>query len=90
MLFDDAEALELFSHAAKLCSLEPTSPPTSLHSLYLPHSPSSQHSMDDTFRRLVSRCLEYADTFDEATCPNQAPADTRRHFCLKCCALPST
>ena len=80
LLLDDAEALELFTHAANLlvAAHVPTSVAVALGlsrltALRKPGGGVRGIATGDTFRRLVSRSLArmFADTFDEATRPYQ-------------------
>eukprot|EP00439_Symbiodinium_sp_Y106_P058939 s1993_g8.t1 len=67
VLLDDAEALELFAHAANL-----------LASAQIPANIAAALAVS-CLTALVSRCLarQYADTFDEATRPYQFALQTR-------------
>ena len=86
LLLDDAEALELFTHAANLlvAAHVPTSVAAALGlsrltALRKPGGGVRGIATGDTFRRLVSRSLArmFADTFDEATRPYQFALQTR-------------
>ena len=80
VLLDDAEALELFAHAANLlasaqipANIAAALAVSRLTALRKPAGGVRGIATvtGDTFRRLVSRCLarQYADTFDQATRP---------------------
>ena len=87
LLLDDAEALELFTHAAYLlvAAHVPASVAAAalglsrLTALRKPGGGVRGIATGDTFRRLVSRSLArmFADTFDEATRPYQFALQTR-------------
>ncbi|OLP82430.1 hypothetical protein AK812_SmicGene36908 [Symbiodinium microadriaticum] len=81
VLPDDAEASELFAHAANLLASAqvPTPAVSRLAALRKPAGGMRGIATGDTFRRLVSRCLarQYADTFDQATRPCQFALQTR-------------
>ena len=85
-MLDDAEALELFTHAANLlvAAHVPASVAAALGlsrftALRKPGGGVRGIATGDTFRRLVSRSLArmFADTFDEATRPYQFALQTR-------------
>ena len=82
----DAEALELFAHAANLLAsaqipvnIAAALAVSRLTALRKPAGGVRGIATGDTFRRLVSRCLarQYADTFDEAARPYQFALQTR-------------
>ena len=86
LLLDDAEALELFVHAANLLAAARVPADVAvavglsrLTALRKPGGGVRGIATGDTFRRLVSRSLAraYADTFDEATRPYQFALQTR-------------
>ena len=86
VLLDDAEALELFAHAANLlasaqipANIAAALAVSRLTALRKPAGGVRGIATGDTFRRLVSRCLarQYADTFDQATRPYQFALQTR-------------
>ena len=86
VLLDDAEALELFAHAANLlasaqipASITAALAVSRLTALRKPAGGVRGIATGDTFRKLVSRCLarHYADTFDQATRPYQFAFQTR-------------
>ncbi|CAE7916323.1 unnamed protein product [Symbiodinium sp. KB8] len=78
LLLNDAEALELFAHAANLlasaqipANIAAALAVSRLTALRKPAGGVRGIATGDTFRTLVSRCLarQYADTFDQATRP---------------------
>ena len=86
LLLDDAEALELFVHAANLLAAARVPADVAaavglsrLTALRKPGGGVRGIATGDTFRRLVSRSLArmFADTFDEATRPYQFALQTR-------------
>ena len=86
LLLDDAEELELFTHAANLLVAAHVSASVAaalglsrLTALRKPGGGVRGIATGDTFRRLVSRSLArmFADTFDEATRPYQFALQTR-------------
>ena len=86
LLLDDAEALELFAHAANLlvaahvpASVAAALGLSRLTALRKPGGGVRGIATGDTFRRLLSRSLArmFADTFNEATCPYQFALQTR-------------
>ena len=86
VLLDDAEAFELFAHAANLlasaqipANIAAALGVSRLTALRKPAGGVRGIATGDTFRRLVSRCLarQYADAFDQVTRPYQFALQTR-------------